>query len=162
MTLTQTTAENTLKQMLTDAGLDLALLPLDKAWDVFIAFCQIPIDTRSDGVIVQWGPHKIVARELKVSPYFEYEHVGFYFSVLRQFDDVDDTEYEQLEIKWVFPRDAELDAIKLGNSDWCFAEGFPDKEDMGAFLNAQQDTPLYQALLQRSPLSSRVYQENTG
>lgn len=158
MIITVHNAEQTLSFMLTSANLDLDSLPLDSTWDIFTTFCKIPVEGASDGVLVEWGP------DSRSSPdsLWDYEvHVGFYFSVLRQFYDLSGEEYEQLIIIWHFPRDPLLDSIsdEYRHSDWCFAE---DGSDITAFLNEQQNTELFQSLLQRQALWTEIRQYNTG
>ena len=154
--LTNKNAQDKLREMIRDAGQSPDSLNLGISWDVFIEFCNIPIDTESDGVIVQWGP------EYNYTHSREREHVGFYYSVLRQFDD-DNMEFEQLELCWYFARDEALDQFELANSGWCFAKGDPDEHcDVTAFLRKQRQTKLFQIVSQRSPIRTRISQENTG
>lgn len=152
MVIQRAQAYTTLANLLTQAGLSPHALDLERAWEVFINFCQIPIiDVRSDGVIVQWG-HTHPSDPL-------YGGVnGFYYSVLRQYDD-DYDEFDQITLEWVYPICDRTKDIPNGNSWWCFAT---DGEDMPEFLRQQRATDLFQYLKTRQPITTVMRIDNTG
>ena len=152
--LTIDNTESTLRSMLIEAGLSLDALDLEKAWDVFAAFCEMPIKTKSDGILVQWG----TVYEWLKNPITRGNKIGFYFSVLRQFDD-DAEEFEQLTLKWNYRLNGILPYVNIGNSDWCFADEDCDFVD---FLREQREFELFKLLKTRIPYETLIFQETTG
>lgn len=152
--LTIDNTESTLRQMLTEAGLSLDALQLEAAWDVFAAFCQLPIKTKSDGILVQWGP----VHERLADPLTRGKKIGFDFSVLRQFDN-DAEEFEQLTLKWCYRLTGILPYINIGDSDWCFAD---DDCDFVDFLQDQREFELFKLLKARIPYETLIFQDTAS
>jgi hypothetical protein len=106
-------AESTLRAMLENAGLKPDALELDKAWDVFIEFCNMPIESKTDGIVALWGPrYKSTADAIN-----EGEKIGFSYSLMRQFDDESD-EYQNLILECRYRLDDKLENIDEDNTDW--------------------------------------------
>jgi hypothetical protein len=152
--LTIDNAESTLRQMLTEAGLSLSAFQLEAAWDVFAAFCQLPIEAESDGILVQWGSvHESLVDTLRRG-----NKIGFYFSVLRQFE-AGEYELKRLTLEWHYPLNGILPYINNGNSGWCFSDEDCDFVD---FLREQREFELFQLLKSRIPYETLIFQDNAG
>jgi len=147
-------AESTFRAMLEKAGLTLVALHLEKALDVFVDFCNLPFETKTDGIIVQWGP----LYEWRGEPPYQGDKIGFYYSVLRQFYD-GGKEIEQLTLEWHYRLEDTLDTVEMDNTDWCCIDlGF----NVAAFLQAQRETELFQLLKQCTAYETLLFQENIG
>jgi hypothetical protein len=149
-------ARDHLRGMLVDTGLVVAKLDLATAWDVFVAYCAIPIeDTQHDGVIVQWGPDLRYKRDGGLI------HAGFYYAVIRQFDDEFAEDHEQVELSWHYRLNHVLETVETANTEWCFAKHESGQGcDMAAFLRGHRNSALFRLVEHQTPLWSRLVQQH--
>lgn len=155
--------EQALINMVAANGQPLDKLELEKTWDTFTKFCELPVETLTDAVLIQWGIQAYYEGELGN---FKITHEEYYLSFLRQVEN-DFMEYEQIECRFDYAIDDELRKLDTANA-WCFFDNFskrhnyPDSNcDLKEFLENHRQGKIFQALKHRQPIRTTVIQQST-
>jgi hypothetical protein len=140
-------AEARLHSLLSDAGVDPRSPTFQETWTVFRSFATEPVETKSDGVLVQGAAHS----------FYGFERYTFDF--VRQFEVVDgDGEfdhYEQLHCEFCFDPAASVGEL-ASFTEWWFADGGSSLDD---FLDEIERRREFAAAVGAVALTGRVEQE---
>ncbi len=138
-------AESRLHDLLRSAGVDPAAATLVATWSVFREFVHEPVETESDGVLVQGGVYDFYGPE------------RYIFDFLRQVQEPGKDEYEQLHCEFEYEATPELRALGDFNEWW-----FPDQgRPLDDYLEDMRARPEFDAIARLTPIRGRVYQEGT-
>jgi hypothetical protein len=139
--------EARLHTMLRDAGVDPSQPQVAATWSVFRSFMTEPVDSASDGVLVQAGIYDWDGPDRYV------------FDFLRQVEVLDEDNehdhYEQLHCEFQFEPSDQLRAFGTFE-EWWF-QG--DEISLDAFMDAIEGRPEFAAVIELSPTAASVEQE---
>ena len=137
-------AKDNFKQMLIQAGLDLAHLDPMQAWPVFKAFVQLPVEDVDDHVLFQCGVFTFTGEEL------------FYLDFVRQFTfyhlDGEYSHMEQLHCEFTCKPDKELRT--LNTNLWA-----SDRTLLDEFFQRVEELREFQIAIRSGPFDCIISQE---
>jgi hypothetical protein len=137
--------ERRLHDLLRAAGVDPEAATLAATWNVFREFVHEPVETASDGVLVQGGVYRF------------YRPERYIFDFLRQVQEPGDDELEQLHCKFEFEPTPELRALGTFTEWWFLDEGRP----LDDYLDEIRARPEFEAVVGLTPVRGRIFQEGT-
>ena len=139
--------ERALREMLRAAGVDRSRPTPAAVWPVFKEFCRRPVETASDGILVETGGFSFDGAK--------HFHLTFtrQFEVLRR--DGDHAYYEQLQAEFQFQLSSDLEALGGSSARWFAGEDGP----LDDYFAAIERSPGFVEVVDQAPASFRVRQE---
>ena len=138
-------AEGTLRGMLAEGGIDLEQPALLETWRVFRTFAEQPIDSESDGILVQSGV------------YDEDDGERFVFDFLRQVQLPDDDEFLQIHCEFQFSPTPDLRELGVFEQWWFSDEG----DSPSTYFDEIEARPEFRAVSMLTPTQGRVFADET-
>jgi hypothetical protein len=136
-------AEETIRKMLAQAGIDLNNPDPLRIWDVFKDFVQEPVECADDGVWFQCGQFDFTGRNL------------YYLDFVRQFTIEAEQEYDHMEqLHCEFTCEPKKELVALETNLWAY-----DFRSLAEFFEKVENLSEFQMATKAGGYKCEIYQE---